>query len=340
MATHGYDPSLEFPGVDSEPELVHDNVDMTTKRKPFRLVIVQSSVVPSKRCIADVSAHAEVSVGRDIPSEPGAPRLRLKEMAVSKYHAVIFWDAQMNRWGLVDVGSVHGTFIQGHGTLMSERLSAAKSASHPRYLSNLDVVKIGGTVMVCHLHQEEDVNCGDCILSAGNELSLVHELKLSHPQTNATRLPLPQEPQNAKKAIAKLKTRFLQQDYKRNDGHDTSENTYVDRAASRRMHLGPSDPPVVSSTLKSAPPPTLQTRTVYARLSQATSDPTRNPTQTTEAAQPIPISNIGHRLLSMQGWKPGTGLGVDQSGVTEQPIAKQMANRAGLGSETKDSTHR
>jgi pSer/pThr/pTyr-binding forkhead associated (FHA) protein len=153
MTTNGYDPSLEFPGADSERDTTDENETITNiERYLFRLVITQSPVVPPRRNIAEVSVHNEVSIGRDIPSEPGAARLRLKEMAVSKYHAIIYWDLEREAWGLVDVGSVHGTFVKAHGNSASERLSSAKVASHPRYLCHLDSIQIGGTTMVCHLH--------------------------------------------------------------------------------------------------------------------------------------------------------------------------------------------
>lgn len=333
-----YDPSLEFPDTDTE---TNDQVDLPISRHPFRLVIVHSPVVPQKRSIADVSAHSEVSIGRDIPSTPGAPRLRLKEMAVSKYHAVLYWDLGLKKWGLVDVGSVHGTFVHGDGTPAFERLSAAKSASHPRYLHDLDVIKIGGTTMVCHLHELDATGCGDCLLSTGNQLSLLHEPKQVQSTSSGaivTPFHTPTEPLDAKRSIAKLKTQLLRHGYKHTDELETSVHTYIDRAASRRMHLGLSNPLENAPSSEITAPRASRPRVAYWRASKAIPIPAEQPPH--EVAAPIPVSNIGHRLLSMQGWEPGTGLGLDKSGVREQPVPKPVSNRAGIGSETVEKTQR
>lgn len=333
MTTPGHDPSLEFPGVDAESSDAHDEVDTRASRTDFKLVIVQSPVIPPKRHIADISAHREVSIGRDIPSVPGASRLRLKEMAVSKYHAVIYWDPERKEWGLVDVGSVHGTFVQSQGSSTFQRLSPARSASHPRYLGHLDVIKVGGTTMVCHLHREDDDSCNVCILSASNGLALVHDHKPTKPTlvgTSTTQSYTPDEPPDAKTAISNLKTRLLQQRHQRPKGQET--NTYVDRAASRRMHLGISDPPKNTPNPEPSTHRTPRKRSLYERASQSDQSPAGQ--QKVANPEPISVSNIGHRLLSKQGWEPGTGLGLDKSGLQEQPIPKPMANRAGLGSAT------
>jgi hypothetical protein len=330
MATNGYDPSLEFPGVGSEQDVTDETgVSMTIERSPFLLVVIRSPVIPPRRNVAEVSAHNEVSIGRDIPSEPGAARLRLKEMAVSKYHAIIYWDLESEAWGLVDVGSVHGTFVKSYGNSTSIRLSSAKVASHPRYLRHLDTIQIGGTTMVCHLHNMNEASCEECDPSTGNELSLIHApkvSKLASPSASDTN----GAPQDGKQSLAKLKKQLLRHDYKRDKTLDVSPNTYVDRAAFRRMHLGISAPSVAIPIPESSVPRHSQART-YARASQIALDPTEGPSEI--EADPLPTSNVGHRLLSMQGWKPGMGLGLDMAGTAEPLIIKPMAKRAGIGSD-------
>ncbi|KIL54363.1 hypothetical protein M378DRAFT_814928 [Amanita muscaria Koide BX008] len=55
----------------------------------------------------------ELQLGRDVPlTGMNTPKVRLKEMKVSKLHATVFWDAQRLEWSFVDMGSTHGTFLK------------------------------------------------------------------------------------------------------------------------------------------------------------------------------------------------------------------------------------
>ncbi|KAG8834931.1 hypothetical protein FRC18_001256 [Serendipita sp. 400] len=109
MATYtdaGYDPSLEFPGSEIEGNSEPLEPGELPARNPLRLVILKSPVLSSKRRIVVLSDLSEVSIGRDVPLRSAtSPRLRLKQMIVSKYHAIIYWDIDRKAWGLVDVGS-------------------------------------------------------------------------------------------------------------------------------------------------------------------------------------------------------------------------------------------
>lgn len=49
------------------------------------------------------------------------------------------------------------------------------------------------------------------------------------------------------------------------------------------------------------------------------------------AAEPIPDSNIGNRLLQSMGWTPGTGLGPDGTGIKDPISALKRRDRVGLG---------
>ncbi|XP_071963643.1 G patch domain-containing protein 2-like [Antedon mediterranea] len=48
-------------------------------------------------------------------------------------------------------------------------------------------------------------------------------------------------------------------------------------------------------------------------------------------SNPIPNSNIGNQMLQNMGWKPGTGLGADGSGIQEPIRAFQRQKNKGLG---------
>ncbi|KAG8834038.1 hypothetical protein FRC17_009676 [Serendipita sp. 399] len=334
MATYidvKYDPSLEFPG--SEPE-EDASEPIPPLLSPLRLVILKSPVFPSKRRIVDISSLSEISIGRDIPPRgAGSPRLRLKQMIVSKYHAIIFWDADRNAWGLVDVGSVHGTFLQRNGG-PNRRLSPPKSASHPEYLQHLDIITIGDTQICCHQHEDAtDHLCGECSLTASNEIFLTYPISEEPKAVSQAASGINVDslkPQGHRESLASLKRHLLSR-HRQAEG-DSQGVTYVDRAAARREQLRvletPTPPPLEEPASRSAS--RRSTASIYSRLHNETATERREGTET--PPQTIPETNIGHKLLAKQGWEPGTGLGLDRSGRSEPVIAKLASGRAGIGS--------
>ena len=324
MAEQHYDPSLEFSGFEASED-VEETLQIA--RRPLSLVLLKSPVLSMKRRVVNLTQHPEVTIGRDRPTGSSSPRLRLKEMPVSKYHAILYWDVQREVWGLIDVGSVHGTFVQAEGG-ESKRLSPSKVASHPHILRHLDVITVGGTQFQCHMHPNDTEGvCSQCESNAGNLLPLTYPhaiaQKTSAPEGHA---PPSNDP---KTSMASLKRHLLARHEHKPRG-SPGPSTYVDRAALRREQLGSSQPPLLPT------PVTIPQRTTsrhidpYARLSNA---PT--PEQTPPPAA-ISESNIGHRLLAKQGWQPGTGLGLDQAGRAEPIILKPSERRAGLGMSSSE----
>ncbi|PVF99800.1 G-patch-domain-containing protein [Serendipita vermifera] len=333
MSLGDYDPSPEFSI--SQESLADDQSAPEDRRQLFRLVVLKSPVIPSKRRIAPISSHSEVSIGRDWPANPHTtPRLRLKEMAVSKYHAILFWDAQGERWGLVDVGSVHGTFVESESTPgYKERLSSPKVASHPRYLHHLDVITIGTTQLCCHIHQEEGEVCDSCELTLSNEVKLFKEQDRHTPDSfkqgeEDPRLTAPTT--DVKSSLSNLKAHLISK-HGPSMSRSSTGNLYVDRAAARRQQLGISQPhPTPSISASSDHPRHNLTVNDFVTRSRLLATST-SVADTEEVPQAIPVSNIGHRLLQKQGWEPGTGLGLDQSGRPEPLSHKGNTGRAGLG---------
>jgi len=316
---HEYDPSLEYPGDDS------GSLDLTNampQQKTLRLLIIRGSQSPKRR-IAVIDGHDEVSIGRD--TSPTA-RLRLKEMAVSKYHATIFWDSNSEEWSIVDVGSVHGTFISNYGSASSARLSRARTASAPRPLKHLDEITIGSTTLLCHIHDGNPaLPCDECSPTSTNEIPLMNipttsSISQAPPVSVAHKVP-------HKQAMAHLKTSLLSRSAIPRAGLPAT--TYVDRAARRRAAVGISIPEHRPASGPPGPPGPTQppARRDYRRAS-----PSPMPSlASNERVEPISGDNIGHRMLMKQGWKPGAGLGVDE-GPVEIIKTTVRQPRAGLGS--------
>lgn len=103
----------------------------------LRLVVNKSEILPARQKVVVVDAAQPLTIGRDRLFER---RVRLKELAVSKTHASLFWTAgarydydqgegEQGYWAIADYGSTQGTWLTRGGSQV--RLSEAKVASAP-----------------------------------------------------------------------------------------------------------------------------------------------------------------------------------------------------------------
>lgn len=344
-----YDPAFEFPGDDSQPQVSeHASYPRFSSPPPtapslnrtttLRLIALRSSVLSSSKRVAVLDGHAEVSIGRDVAL---TARIRLKEMAVSKFHVSIYWDGAKREWGIVDQGSMHGTYVRSTRDASTStmgpveqpqgiRLSPPRTASLPKVLKHLDEITIGGTTFRVHEHANRRP-CPECSIDDKGEIPLFTSSSSSSKQSTQ---PSTQEPKKRKlavdenvrdprKAMAKLKSSLMSRHQVSNTKVSTS--LYKDRSALRReLHPEPKPPiPLIPQPL--VPPP------IHRR---ALSLPDPSPPQPEPPAPPPPISSdtIGHKLLLSQGWNPGTALGENPTiGLIEPLEIQQRPHRAGLG---------
>ena len=347
-----YDPAFECPGGNEvsqcpaprrisspSPPPPASATTTTAQTTVFRLIRLSSPVLPRSSRVAVLDGHAEVSVGRDVA--PSA-RVRLKEMAVSKFHASIYWDGLRREWGIVDMGSVHGTFVRSahepstsalHERALGTRLSDARKSSMPRVLRHLDQITIGRTTFLVHEHVAGRP-CPECATDGSEEITLFA------PHARAPKTPPGEDGQSLKrkrgggaaderdpkKAMAKLKNSLMSRHAPSSAPNPNAG--YKDRSALRRvLHPEPRVPSTPSSLphlhADQNPPPDL-------RIASPPPPPPPPPAA-------LPSSNIGHKLLLLQGWNPGTALGENpDEGLVEPINVSANAGRAGLGS----SVHR
>ncbi|KAF8440543.1 hypothetical protein L210DRAFT_3539930, partial [Boletus edulis BED1] len=320
--------------MDSEDE-IPDSERSLPQWPPLRLRVLQTSILHKNLSLAVLDAYAETQFGRDV-APPGSdiPRIRLKEMAVSKLHATVFWDKARREWAVVDMGSKHGTFLQSarHPGTEPVRLSPPRMASIPRPLRHLDRLIVGSTTLACHIH-EDRTPCAECTSTGQDIIPLFAVPKEENcaagkrPSDVAGIAPV-QESRDAKKALTSLRRTLLS----RLNPHDDHSSTptqpstsYIDRSARRRaMHpTSQFDSPGVQSPRSSSPGPVKPSR---ERSSSSVIED--------ERPAPLPEHNVGRRLLMKQGWQPGTGLGLgdDGGGLVEPLEVHVMRHRAGLGS--------
>lgn len=336
--------ALEWPGEDEIffQESVETSHKLLRPGQPvFRLVVLRSSILPSKQKVVVIDHYHEAQLGRDLqPTGSVTPRVRLKEMAVSKFHATVYWDGARKEWNVVDMGSKHGTFLLSGSVSpnledVGIRLSQPRTASIPRRLLHEDRLRIGSTTFSVHIHENQRP-CQDCTVSEALEIPLFPSPRKKRTRDTAKLdsdiSTLSADERNPKKALILLK-RSLLPNHEVEAASAVADHTpieYVDRAARRRLLFSSfhSDSPGISNpsaNIVTKDAGKLPTPMVNPQLKQDISLP----------AAPIPSSNIGHQLLVRQGWEPGTALGVqeDPSGLTEPLEVKPMRNRAGLGSK-------
>lgn len=317
--TYEHDATLEWPGPepkDTSPP--HSN-------QILRFVVHTQSSVTGSGKVALVDGYDELHFGRDAsPAGSQTPRVRIKSMEVSKHHATVYRDLERGQWAIVDMGSMHGTFLRTYPCIdadSGQRLSSARTASIPRPLSHLDALYFGTTGFTVHIHSE--LPCEDCSPScAKDEIPL-----FPSPHRSASHIaPSPVLPTRAhpyakdsKKAISALKRELLA---RHQHASTTAEGTsYVDRSARRRA-LYPSsacDAPGAVIHRPSSP---------HRPAPLVANEPV------SDAQAPLSASNVGHMLLMKQGWQPGFSLGLSGEGGTLEPLdgaAMAGRDRRGLG---------
>ncbi|KAI0671589.1 hypothetical protein C8Q78DRAFT_783590 [Trametes maxima] len=361
-----YSPALEWPG-DSEPSpdlslLVGTHsysppAGSTSPTSSLRLLVLRSSVLRRHQKLALLDGYSEIQIGRDVlPAGSVTPKIRLKELEVSKLHATIYWDQERSQWSIVDMGSKHGTFLQpmespsvspfagsapaqSVGGVVDERgtrLSPPRVASIPRMLRHLDRLTFGETTFVVHIHADA-VPCAECSPQAGEEIPLFFtEAAGARKKRKLDEIVTPGHPDEAqtrdpRKALAVLKRSLLSSVPSATGAPSGSQRSqYVDRSARRRA-LHPDHPSTTSVTVERSNYPSLPISTVVAPPA---------PTPVSTPPTPLPSSNIGHRLLMKQGWQPGSALGdpAERKGGLVAPLQPQSTiGRAGLGASVRAS---
>ena len=92
---------MDVKRVDRSLDFVMDSEDDSERWLPLQLRVLQTAILHKHLSLAVLDAYAETQFGRDVAT-PGSdtPRIRLKEMPVSKLHATVFWDKARREWAV------------------------------------------------------------------------------------------------------------------------------------------------------------------------------------------------------------------------------------------------
>ncbi|KIR56666.1 hypothetical protein I315_00845 [Cryptococcus gattii Ru294] len=328
----------------SDSELPAEPSDYTL----LRLVVIstKSPKVSTGQIAVIDTREGGVQIGRD-KCEKGAPaRIRLREMEVSKTHALIYWGENGNQqieveedskkngegWWIVDLASTHGTFVsrpdasdqdssKDAGSPAQKRLSNPKHSSKPFPLFHLSVFVIGSTTFQAHIHASWP--CDTCQLKGGNELLLDtgetfvnntkeaagHEEKVWDFAMNS------QQRRGNREAKRKLEMANLKESLLNRGGSEEGSASaqsmpsrgYIDRSAMRRELHRPSPP-----------------RDSHARFSAHTDPP----------VEIAPAENkFAEDFLGRQGWQRGEGLGKDGKGRADPIMTQTRVRKRGIGAQ-------
>ncbi|KAI0833213.1 hypothetical protein BC628DRAFT_1526897 [Trametes gibbosa] len=363
-----YSPSLEWPeDVGSQP--FEPPYGMETPLHPrtpvastscLRLLVHHSFVLRTPRKLALLDGYSEIQIGRDLQaSGSDLPKIRLKELEVSKLHATIYWDKKCSQWSIVDMGSKHGTFIRPASSSLSAggssqtfaspvavapgpeargvRLSQPRVASVPKSLHHLDHLSIGATTFTVHIH-ENRLPCTACSPQSDEEIPLFPSSTAVRPTTVGKRkldnisVMDPSDAaqsRNPKKALAILKRSLLSPGAPAvGRALGSLAPHYVDRSARRRALYPDHSPATTPSNDRSRQ----STPFVSTPAPPPPTTPLSNP------SVPLAASNIGHRLLVKQGWQPGSALGhqsTENGGLLAPLEPPSIVGRAGLGAPAR-----
>ncbi|KAG9045562.1 hypothetical protein FS837_006106 [Tulasnella sp. UAMH 9824] len=350
MSLHGNAPSSSKPIPYTLQEETPD-VSPPRERPVCRLVVISSGILSKGRTHAIIEPHDAVKVGRDKQPEP---LLRLKELAVSKHHASIFWDNERLEWAIVDLGSVHGTWLNSQGLpggsssneqADSQRLSAPRTSSTPRRLLHGDTLTIGSSKFAVHIH-ESGQPCEGCGLDLALAIPLLPD-ETAKPNTDRTTSTsasaVPNQPRvSHKAAMQSLRQTLLHPGHRSSSGSrestPQSASTYQDRSRKRREMFGTdgggSEAGSSSQLTSREKRPRYDDPRVAAVIGPGA--PMDEVTPSSSQSRPIDESNIGHRLLMKKGWTPGETLGTadgDTRRALREPLqVVKREGQAGLGS--------
>ncbi|BFY97792.1 hypothetical protein BsWGS_00831 [Bradybaena similaris] len=291
LTTESSSSDVEMFEIEHPPVAYESTTEMTEEYPPCIRVIVQSSEHLKCGSLYIITCTGGC-VGR---GKNKGLAIQIDDMNVSKLHAEITFDYEEYCYTLKDKGSQRGTILNG------VKLSQKKPESNCCKLHHDDLLQIGSTTFLLHIHKRNETcdNCEPGQVQA--RIKAASTVKHSYPvmsQEEKKRL--------QRKELKNIKKKYgLQNSHYEIHGSVYTNPDYTDKAFLRRKLVG------------------------------SESELPKNNAQPVSVHSPISSLNKGHKLLAKMGWKEGEGLGKTSSGIAE-PITVEMRinQNAGLGAST------
>ncbi|XP_020854048.2 LOW QUALITY PROTEIN: angiogenic factor with G patch and FHA domains 1 [Phascolarctos cinereus] len=190
----------------------------------IRVIVIRSPVLQTGSLFI-ITAVNPATIGREKDMEH---TLRIPEVGVSKFHAEIYFDHELQSYVLVDQGSQNGTIVNG------KQILQPKTKCEPYVLEHGDEVKIGETVLSFHIHPGSDT-CDGC--EPGQVRA---HLRLDKKDESSVGPALSKEEKELvrRKALKKIRVKYGLMNTEHEDEKALKNPKYKDRAGKRREQIG------------------------------------------------------------------------------------------------------
>uniref|UniRef100_A0A8B9PEE7 Angiogenic factor with G patch and FHA domains 1 n=2 Tax=Apteryx TaxID=8821 RepID=A0A8B9PEE7_APTOW len=220
-----YSSEEEVTSEETADSEVSENEDEEKIWPPCIRVIVIRSPVLQTGSLYIITAVKPATIGRE---KDVGHTLQIPEVGVSKFHAEVYFDHDLQNYVLVDQGSQNGTVVNGNQILQP------KTKCDPYILEHGDEVKIGETVLSFHIHPGSDT-CDGC--EPGQVRA---HLRLDRKKESSVCPALSKEERELvrRKALKQIRVKYGLQNTEYEDNKAVKNPKYKDRAGKRRETIG------------------------------------------------------------------------------------------------------
>ncbi|NWY02445.1 AGGF1 factor, partial [Nothoprocta ornata] len=190
----------------------------------IRVIVIRSPVLQTGSLYI-ITAVKAATIGRE---KDVGHTLQIPEVGVSKFHAEVYFDHDLQNYVLVDQGSQNGTVVNGNQILQP------KTKCDPYVLEHGDEVKIGETVLSFHIHPGSDT-CDGC--EPGQVRA---HLRLDKKKESSVCPALSKEERELvrRKALKQIWVKYGLQNTEYENNKAVKNPKYKDRAGKRRETVG------------------------------------------------------------------------------------------------------
>ncbi|XP_054843243.1 angiogenic factor with G patch and FHA domains 1 isoform X2 [Eublepharis macularius] len=190
----------------------------------IRVTVIRSPVL-QMGSLYIITAVKPATIGREKGMEH---TLQIPEVGVSKFHAEVYFDHELQNYVLVDQGSQNGTVVNGNQILQP------KAKSDPYLLEHGDEVKIGETVLSFHIHPGSET-CDGC---EPGQVRAHLRLDKKSESSICPALTKEEKELNRRKALKQIRVKYGLQNAEYENDNVVKNPKYKDRAGKRREMVG------------------------------------------------------------------------------------------------------